>query len=546
MAKAAKRSLEEAPNPSPKKAYANSTTPKDHPDSAVWEKLSKGPPASISERCPPVYNTILENIGNTPLVRCDKIAKLYGLECNLLAKCEFFNAGGSVKDRIGKMMVEMAEKSGQIKPGDTLIEPTSGNTGIGLALAAAIKGYRCIIVLPEKMSNEKVYVLKALGAEIVRTPTEAASAAPDSHISVARRMQKEIKNSHILDQYANPGNPLAHFDGTAEEIIAQTGGKVNMLVAGAGTGGTISGISKKLKQKCPGIEVIGVDPVGSILAEPEEMNEDGRDAPYLLEGIGYDFIPEVLDRKLVDSWKKCNDKDCFVMMRRLIQMEGLLCGGSCGAAMQAAVESAKKLKKGETCVVILPDSTRNYMTKALSDDWMISNKFVDGDVIKPKQFNHWWSSWTVSNIATKTPLTIQEDVTCREAIQLMQDEGFDTVPVLSNDGSILGVVSTGGITAKLLSGKCTSSSPIKEVIYKSFQAVTMSDTLESLAGVFDHEPFALVTATQRLYSKDNGGPPVTKSIVCAVVTRIDLLDFITKGERANNPSSPRGFMDGGK
>ena len=224
-----------------------------------------------------------------------------------MAKCEFFNAGGSVKDRIALRMVEDAEKSGQLKAGDTIIEPTSGNTGIGLALAAAVKGYRCIIVLPEKMSNEKVATLRALGAEIVRTPTSASWDSPESHISVAQRLLAEIPNSIILDQYRNPGNPLAHYDTTAEEIIKQCGGKPDMVVLGAGTGGTISGIGRKIKEKCPDCIVVGVDPLGSILAEPENLNR--TDVTYYdVEGTGYDFIPTVLDRSVVDRWIKSRDK----------------------------------------------------------------------------------------------------------------------------------------------------------------------------------------------------------------------------------------------
>lgn len=281
----------------------------------------------------------------------------------IVVKCEFFNAGGSVKDRIGKRMIEEAEKSGKLKPGYTIIEPTSGNTGIGLALAAAVKGYRAIITMPEKMSQEKVDVLRALGAEIIRTPTEAAFDSPESHISVALRLNKQIPNSVILDQYANPYNPIAHYDTTAEEILKSCGGKIDMFVAGAGTGGTISGVARKLKEKCPDCVIVGVDPHGSILAEPEELNK--IEGSYKVEGIGYDFIPRVLDRTVVDKWYKSDDLNSFTYSRRLIREEGILCGGSSGSAMWAAIEAAKSLKKGQRCVVLLADSVRNYMSKFL-------------------------------------------------------------------------------------------------------------------------------------------------------------------------------------
>ena len=314
-----------------------------------------------------IHDTILDTIGNTPVVKINKVAK--ELDCNLFAKCEFFNPGGSVKDRIGWRMVEDAEKSGRIKPGDTLIEPTSGNTGQGIALAAAVKGYNCIITMPEKMSQEKQIVLESLGAKIVRTPTEALSSDPDSHISVAKKLQKEIKDSHILDQYSNPSNPDAHYQGTAEEIINDFGSNLDMVVVSVGTGGTITGIAKRLKKEMPNIKVIGADPVGSILGGGDEISS------YLVEGIGYDFIPEVLDNSLIDHYIKTNDEESFIMARRLIKEEGLLCGGSCGATMVAALKAASVLEAGQNCLVILADSIRNYMTKFPSDDWMKKNGF---------------------------------------------------------------------------------------------------------------------------------------------------------------------------
>ena len=252
-----------------------------------------------------IHDNILSTIGNTPVVRMNKIGS--ELECELFSKCEFLNPGGSIKDRIGWKMVEDAEQSGRIKPGDTLIEPTSGNTGQGIALAAAVKGYKCIITLPEKMSKEKQIALEALGAKIIRTPTEASFDSPESHIGVAKKLQKEIPNSHILDQYANPSNPEAHYDGTAQEILDVFGKDLHMVVMGVGTGGTITGVAKRLKEEIPDIVIVGADPVGSILGGGTEVK------PYLVEGIGYDFFPDVLDNDLVDEYVKTEDEESFIM-----------------------------------------------------------------------------------------------------------------------------------------------------------------------------------------------------------------------------------------
>ncbi|XP_053482138.1 cystathionine beta-synthase-like protein isoform X1 [Ictalurus furcatus] len=489
-------------------------------------------------KTPSIMPNILRHIGDTPLVRINKIPKMFGVKCEILGKCEYFNAGGSVKDRIAIRMVEDAERDGILKPGDTIIEPTSGNTGIGLALVAAVKGYRCIIVMPEKMSMEKVDVLRALGAEIVRTPTAARFDSPESHVGVAWRLKNEIPNSHILDQYRNAGNPLAHYDNTAEEILKQCDGKIDMLVAGAGTGGTITGIARKLKEKCPNIKIIGVDPEGSILALPEDLNKTEK-TQYEVEGIGYDFIPTVLDRSVVDGWCKTNDEESLNMSRMLIRQEGLLCGGSSGSAMDAAMKMAKELKEDQRCVVILPDSLRNYMTKFLSDKWMCDKGFLrEEDLMIQKP---WWWNLTLQELRLSAPLTVLPSVNIKNTIKILKEKAFDQAPVVNEAGVIVGMVTLGNMLSSVLAGKVSPSDPVFKVLYKQFKQVHLTDNLGKLSRILETDHFAVVVHDQIQYVTD--GSSALKKMVFGIVTAIDLLNFVTTRERGERTLSESSLPD---
>lgn len=545
-----------APIPAIRRKRSTSTTPKmssggvshecpmnfirpDLPSRCTWTKdkdPKENPHSKDASKAPiKIMPNVLYNIGNTPLIKINRIAESEGIKCELLAKCEFFNAGGSVKDRIGLRMVEDAEKTGILKVGDTIIEPTSGNTGIGLALAAAVKGYRCIIVLPEKMSNEKVDALRALGADIVRTPTSATFDSPESHISVAQRLCQEIPNAIILDQYRNPGNPLAHYDTTAEEILYQCDGKVDMVVLGAGTGGTVTGIGRKIKEKCPSCIVVGVDPEGSILAEPESLNKSDVTG-YQVEGTGYDFIPTVLDRSVVDKWVKSNDKMSFKMARRMIKEEGLLCGGSSGASMAVAVELAKTLKPGQKCVALLPDSVRNYMTKFLNDQWL-----VDHDIIQLEQEQKlWWYDEKVSSLELSAPLSIGPSLNVEETIQIMNKEGYDQLPVIDDGGVICGVATMGSLKTKVLKGKVRATDSVSKATYTTFKKVTLDTTLEKLDRILDKDHFALVVHSQRLYTTNKD--VATKEIIVGIVTDIDLLHHVSRKEQQRG--TPRSISEG--
>ena len=444
-----------------------------------------------------ILDSILEATGHTPLVRLSRIGK--GLPGELLAKCEFMNPGGSVKDRIGIRMLIDAERSGRIKPGDTLIEPTSGNTGIGIAMAAAVRGYRVIITMPEKMSQEKQVVLEALGAEIIRTPTEAAWDSPDSHIGVARRLKDVIPTSHILDQYSHPSNPAAHEEGTGREILDQTGGNLDAIVMTAGTGGTITGVAKVIKREAPRCKVIGVDPEGSILAGPGEIRS------YKVEGIGYDFIPDVLDRRLVDTWIKSNDRDSFRVARQLIRQEGLLCGGSSGSAVWAAMQVCRDLGPGKRVVVILPDSIRNYLTKFADDRWMRQQGFVKGD----------WEVGTVGDVvrAQGRREVISLDLNDRidRATELFRLHGISQMPVL-DAGKLAGILTESDLLHHLVSGRATKDTIVAEVMERKVSTVAMHASSGELPRIFERGEVAIVVDDQRS--------------VIGILTKMDLIEML--------------------
>ncbi|KAM6934165.1 LOW QUALITY PROTEIN: cystathionine beta-synthase b [Xenentodon cancila] len=494
------------------------------PSRCTWKlgaPNSESPHSHPTRTNPPsILPNILGHVGHTPLVHLNRIPKEFGLKCDILAKCEFFNAGGSIKDRIALRMVEDAERAGILQPGDTIIEPTSGNTGIGLALVAAIKGYRCIITMPERMSVEKVEIMRGLGAELVRTPATAAFDSPQSHIRMAWRLKNEIPNSHILDQYRNASNPLAHYDTTAEEILEQCDGKLDMLVAGAGTGGTLTGLARKLKEKCPDIKIVGVEPEGSLLPDSGEQNEKQL---YEVEGIGFDFIPTVLDRSLVDAWYTSTDMETFTMSRRLIREEGLFCGGSSGSAMAAA---ARQLQEGQRCVVVLPDSVRNYMSKFLRDEWMHEKGFLSLE--PPKDSKPWWWTRTVQSLHLPAPVTVSPYLSCQKTVEILREKAVDQAPVVDEPGEILGMVTLGTLLSALLDGKVKLSDAVSVVLCKDFKKVHLTDHLGTLSCVLKTHNFALVVHdhTQR----EGDGSARRRQKVFGVVSAVDLFSYITSCE----------------
>jgi cystathionine beta-synthase len=455
-----------------------------------------------------VLDSFLDAVGRTPMVRLQRVT--LGVRPTILAKLEMLNPGGSVKDRIGLRMIEAAERAGKLKPGGTIIEPTSGNTGHGLAIAAAIRGYRCIFVMPDKMSQEKISLLRAYGAEVVITPTAVPPESPESYYRVADRLTEEIPGAYQPNQYFNRVNPTAHYETTGPEIWDQTEGQVDVLVAGVGTGGTITGTGRYLKERKPEVLVVGADPEGSVFSAPEEEAK-----PYLVEGIGEDFWPETFDPKVVDRYVRVSDRDSFLVARRITREEGILVGGSSGTAMHAALEIAGELDASKTIVVIFPDSGRNYLTKLYSDTWMRQYGFVERpEVLTVAQVvgaKH-------GEIPPLVAVGAHERV--RQAVDALQKYGISQAPVTRDDAddvtSLVGSIQERDLLERVFRDPDALQADVAEVMGPPLPLVEADDPIEA---AFDRlQTASAVVVAQRGRTR-------------GVITRADLLEFLAHQRR---------------
>jgi len=420
---------------------------------------------------------ILETIGNTPMVKINKITA--GIPALVLAKVETFNPGNSIKDRMALKMIEDAEKSGKLKPGGTIIEGTSGNTGMGLAIAAIIKGYKCIFTTTDKQSKEKVDALRALGAEVIVCPTNVEPEDPRSYYSVSSRLEKEVPNSWKPNQYDNPSNAIAHYESTGPEIWEQTEGKITHLVVGVGTGGTICGVAKFLKEKNPAIKIWGIDTYGSVFKKYKETGifDKNEIYPYITEGIGEDFLPKNVDFSLIDHFEKVTDKDAALMTREISKKEGIFAGNSAGSAMAGLMQMKHLLGNDDVVVVIFHDHGTRYLAKMFNDDWMRERGFLDP--IKPK----------VADIIEKknemTVLFISSEQRVDQALHLITDADVSQLPVMDTEGKIVGSVNENGLLKKILHQPSVKSDLVKSIMEAPFPEVALSTSLDDLTRMLD-------------------------------------------------------------
>lgn len=435
-----------------------------------------------------IKNNILETIGNTPLIKLNKLTKDF--PCLVMAKVDYFNPGNSIKDRMALKMIEVAEKEGKLKPGGTIIECTSGNTGMGLALVACVRGYKCIFTTTDKQSKEKVDILKAVGAEVIVCPTNVEPDDPRSYYSVAKRLAKEIPNSFHCNQYDNLANRLAHYETTGPEIWEQTDGKITHLVCTAGTGGTVTGVGMFLKEKNPNIQVWAIDVYGSLLTKFFRTGEvDHKEVhPYVSEGFGEDFVPDNYDMKWIDHFEQVTDKDGAVMARRLAKEEGLFCGYSAGSCLQGLMQLKHKLKKEDVVVCILHDHGSRYVAKVYNDQWMIERGFLDVKTFKD----------IVSARGVKQKLvTVEPTQTVAEAVELMKKFDIEHIPVTNGSGPI-GAISEGGLFQKVFSNPDIKNETVESVMEPAFPVVEFNTPVEKLSTLINKENGAVL-------SKDEAG-----------------------------------------
>lgn len=428
-----------------------------------------------------VKNNILETIGNTPLVRLNKITK--DLPCEVLAKVEYFNPGNSIKDRMALKMVEVAEAEGKLKPGGTIIECTSGNTGLGLAMAAVVKGYKCIFTTTDKQSQSKADILRAVGAEVIICPTNVEPDDPRSYYSVAARLGREIPNSYLCNQYDNLANRLAHYETTGPEIWEQTDGKVTHLVVTAGTGGTVTGTAQYLKEKNPKVQVWAIDVFGSLLTKYFRTGEIDMNEvhPYISEGFGEDFVPMNYDMSVIDHFEQVTDKDGAVMARRLAKEEALFCGYSAGSCLQGLLQLKHKLKKGDLVVLILHDHGSRYVGKIYNDQWMAERGFFDVKTFKD----------VVNARGRKRLITIEPTQSVSEAVELMKKYDIEHIPVIRNN-ELIGAVSEGGLFQRVFNNPEIKTEKIEKVMDKLFPVVALETPIEKLGNLINKENGAVL------------------------------------------------------
>jgi cystathionine beta-synthase len=448
------------------------------------------------------YNNVLEAVGRTPLIKLNRIAK--GLKPAMYVKADYLNPGGSVKDRIAITMIDDAERRGLLKPGGTIIEGTSGNTGMGLALVAAVRGYKVIFTITDKQSREKINLLKALGAEVIVCPTAVAPDDPRSYYSVAKKLAREIPNSYYPNQYDNPANPLAHYAVTGPEIWDDTEGKVTHFVAGMGTGGTISGISKYLKEKNKKIRVIGADPIGSLYYEFFHTGKIGEAKTYKIEGIGEDIFPACMDFNMVDDVKRVTDKDSFLMTRKLAQLEGIFAGGSTGSAMCAAMEVARECSEKDLIVVFIPDTGMRYLSKIYNDEWMRENQYTESEVSLSA------GAIIARKRSSRALMTASPKDTVHAAMQKMMKEDVSQLPVME-DGVPVGALYEDDVVRRLMEGKNLKELVVREVMGKAFPIVPKAASFEEVTAIIPglapavfvdlgHKKFDIITKYDLVHS----------------------------------------------